>query len=317
VIAALRLSAPAKLNLYLRVIGRRPDGYHELETLFERLDLSDELTFAPQPSGLALTCDDPGLSCGEDNLVMQAARLLQRACEVGRGAAIRLTKRIPIAAGLGGGSSDAATTLVGLNQLWNTRRSTAQLCELAAQVGSDVPFFLQPHPFAIGRGRGERCELLTGPLPTLWHVVVTPPVPLSTPEIYADWDARKSPLTLRVPSGSSPERSRMDLTAQAPSITIGQHALRNGPALAGLAKGLWNDLEPAAIRRCPVIGDIRALLLEGACQGALTSGSGPSVFGLCQDRSHAEQVAHAIHRRGASAWAVHIVRTGESQDDAL
>ncbi|MBI4323190.1 MAG: 4-(cytidine 5'-diphospho)-2-C-methyl-D-erythritol kinase [Candidatus Omnitrophica bacterium] len=288
----LRLRAPAKLNLYLRILGRRPDGYHELETLFERLDLADELAFEQMREGLHLTCDDPGLSCGEDNLALQAARLLQRACEVGRGAAIRLTKRIPIAAGLGGGSSDAATTLVGLNQLWNTGRSVSQLCELAAQVGSDVPFFLHQHPFAIGRGRGERCEVLTGPLPALWHVVVTPKTPLSTPEIYADWDAQKSALT-----------------QAAPSITMAVHALRNGPAMAGLAKGLYNDLEPAAIRRCPVIGDIRALLLEGACQGALTSGSGPSVFGLCQDRSHAEQVAHAIHRRGASRWTVHVVRT--------
>ena len=117
--AALRLRAPAKLNLYLRVIGRRPDGYHELETLFERLDLSDELAFAPQPSGVALTCDDPGLSCGEDNLVMKAAHLLRRACGATQGAVIHLTKRIPIAAGLGGGSSDAATTLVGLNRLWS------------------------------------------------------------------------------------------------------------------------------------------------------------------------------------------------------
>ncbi len=317
--SVLRLQAPAKLNLYLRVIGRRPDGYHELETLFERIDLADLLTFAPQASGITLACDDlsavpgtaqagPGLSCGEDNLVTRAAHLLRRACGVTQGAAIHLTKRIPIAAGLGGGSSDAATTLVGLNQLWNTRRSVSQLCELAAQVGSDVPFFLHQHPFAIGRGRGERCELLPGPLPTLWHVVVTPPVHLSTPEIYAGFDEHKSVLT-DVP----------------PSITMTVHALRNGPALAGLAKGLYNDLEPAAIRRCPVIGDIRALLLEGACQGALTSGSGPSVFGLCQDRSHAEQVAHAIRRRGASAWAVHIVRTeaggvtsgvGEGDDDA-
>src|SRR3989338_4027724 len=102
--------APAKLNLYLRVLGKRPDGYHEIETLFERIDLADELTFEPAHD-LALTCDDPTLSCGEENLILKAARGLQQ----GRGARIHLTKRIPIAAGLGGGSSDAAATLLGLN----------------------------------------------------------------------------------------------------------------------------------------------------------------------------------------------------------
>jgi 4-diphosphocytidyl-2-C-methyl-D-erythritol kinase len=129
---------------------------------------------------------------------------------------------------------------------------------------------------------------------------VTPPVHLSTPEIYADWDAQKSPLT-----------------AQAPSITIGQHALRNGPALAGLAKGLWNDLEPAAIRRCPVIGDIRALLLEEACQGVLTSGSGPSVFGLCRDAAHADAVASRIRMHGHPDWFIAVTKTAESKHDAF
>src|SRR3989338_9285778 len=125
----IRLRAPAKLNLYLRVLGRRPDGYHEIETLFERINLADELTFAEQPHEVQLTCTDPSLSCGEDNLIVKAARLLQYVSGTRRGARIHLTKRIPIAAGLGGGSSDAATTLLGLNELWRLRLEPKQLVE--------------------------------------------------------------------------------------------------------------------------------------------------------------------------------------------
>ena len=136
------LRAPAKLNLYLRVIGKRPDGYHEIETLFERIDLADELTLEAHPDQLLLTCDDPTLSCGEDNLVLNAARLLRQVSGTMQGARIHLIKRIPIAAGLGGGSSDAAATLVGLNQLWGLGLEPGRLQELGASLGSDVPFFL-------------------------------------------------------------------------------------------------------------------------------------------------------------------------------
>ena len=117
-VSVIRLDAPAKLNFYLRILGRRPDGYHEIETLFERIDLCDRLTFEPLKHGLRLTCTDPSLPCGEENLVIKAAGLLRQASGSAKGARIHLTKRIPIAAGLGGGSSDAAATLLGLTRLW-------------------------------------------------------------------------------------------------------------------------------------------------------------------------------------------------------
>ncbi len=283
----LRLRAPAKLNLYLRVLRKRPDGYHEIETLFERLDLADELTFEPAADGVQLTCSDSGLSCGEDNLVLKAARLLQRVSGTPRGARIHLAKRIPIAAGLGGGSSDAAAALLGLNELWNLGLAGQQLIALGAQLGSDVPFFLGESAFAIGRGRGERCE----PLETrvqLWHVLVFPHQPLSTKEIYA--------------------ASQFDLTASKPSISIVEHALRNGSAMAGLAQGLWNDLEPAAIRRCPLITQIQSQLQTAGCLCAHVSGSGSSVFGLCRDEAHAQDVAGSLQRH-AQSWWVDVVHT--------
>jgi len=268
----IRLQAPAKLNLYLRVCGKRPDGYHELETLFARIDLADELTFEPAAAGIALTCSEPTLSCGEDNLIVQAAHLLQRVSGTRRGARIRLVKRIPIAAGLGGGSSDAAATLAGLNALWEVGWERARLSQLAAELGADVPFFLCPEPFAIGRGRGEVCEPICGAQP-LTSVLLVPDGRLSTREIF--------------------EAADFGLTAPKPSITMVQHALCNG-SRGELAKGLWNDLAPEAIRRCPVISAIQLQLSQLECLGIGMSGSGPSVFGLCRDLTHAQEVIAAM-----------------------
>ena len=278
------LRAPAKLNLYLRVLGRRPDGYHEIETLFERLDLADELTFEPQPSGITLTCSDSHLSCGGDNLVLKAARLLQRTSGTPRGARIHLTKRIPLAAGLGGGSSDAAATLLGLTKLWELSLAPEQLIELAATLGSDVPFFLAPTPFAVGRGRGEACEPVAGP--HLAHVLVVPEERLSTQEVYAG--------------------ARFNLTAPKPSITMVLHALSNGSPRE-LAEGLWNDLEPEAIRRCPVISSIQKHLRDLGCLTTLVSGSGSAVFGLCRDPAH--DIAARLRTHAPQPWRIDVVHT--------
>ena len=287
----LVVQAPAKLNLFLHVLGERPDGYHELETLFERIDLADELTFEPADASLSLTCDDPTLSVGEENLVLQAARLLQHTCRVPRGARIHLRKRIPIAAGLGGGSSDAASTLLALNALWRLELPMAELLRLGATLGSDVSFFLYQVPFAIGQGRGERCESI--PVDScLAHVLVTPSARVSTKDVY---------------DGLRQSR-QFGLTAPHASISMLVHALSNG-SLVELAPGLWNDLEPEAIRRCPVSGLIQSRLRESQCLGALVSGSGPTVFGLCRDVAHAHAVAAALRVHAEPSWRINVVQT--------
>ena len=283
----LHLRAPAKLNLYLRVLGKRPDGYHEIETLFERIDLADELTIEAHPDQLLLTCTDSTLSCGEDNLILKAARLLRQASGTIQGARLQLIKRIPIAAGLGGGSSDAAATLLGLNRLWKLGLEPSRLQELGASLGSDVPFFLADAPWAIGRGRGERCEPLPGGL-SLAHVLVVPDARLSTREIY--------------------ESEGFNLTAQAPSISMMGHAFSNG-SLSELAKGLWNDLEPEAIRRCPAISRIQHQLRAFGCLGTRLSGSGPAVFGLCRDAAQARAIADALPAKADSSWRIAMVQT--------
>lgn len=283
----IRLRAPAKLNLSLRVIGTRLDGFHEIETVFERIDLADELTFEPHPDTLSLTCTDPTLSCGPDNLVLQAATLLKQHGGVTLGARIHLDKRIPIAAGLGGGSSDAATTLLGLNALWGLGVTRPQLLELAGRLGSDVAFFLYEAAFAIGTGRGEVCQPQEVSR-TLVHVVVIPDERLSTRDVYAG--------------------GRFDLTGPTPSIRMMQHALRNG-SLNELAEGLRNDLEPEAIRRCPAIATIQSRLRASGCMGVAVSGSGPSVFGLCRDVAHAESIISPLRQVFPSSWRLEIVRT--------
>lgn len=289
----LTVRAPAKLNLFLRVLDRRPDGFHELETVFERIDLADELTL--EPSGtLSLSCDDASLSCGEDNLILKAAHLLQQESRTASGARIHLTKRIPIAAGLGGGSSDAAAALTGLNTLWALGVSPGRLAELGLMLGSDVPFFLQPAPFALGRGRGERLEPVEASL-SLAHVLVVPDAQLSTREVYA---------------GLAEARSRgIGLTSPTPSSRMLIHALRNG-SLSELASGLWNDLAPEANRRCPRISLIENELRELGSLSVQLSGSGPSVFGLCRDAAHAHQLAAQLRTRSvATLWRIEVTRT--------
>ncbi len=289
----ITLRAPAKINLYLRVISKRADGYHELETLFERISLADELVFESSSDGrLTLTCTEPSLSCGEENLILKAARLLRQISDCAAGASIHLIKHIPIAAGLGGGSSDAAAALRGLNELWRLQLNQQQLIELGASLGSDVPFFLSDAPFAIGRGRGECCKPLTvGRHQRLIHVLVVPQAHLSTKEIYTT--------------------AEFDLTALKPSISMVSHAFSNG-SLGELAKGLWNDLEPEAIRRCPVISVIQSCLRASGCLGVRVSGSGPSVYGLCRDAAHADKVVAQLQQHPECSWRIQVIETESS-----
>ncbi len=279
------LQAPAKINLYLRVVGPRPDGYHDIETLFARIDLADTLSFEKADT-FRFSCSDATLSCGEDNLIVKAARLLQQESGKSKGAAIHLEKRIPIAAGLGGGSSDAAAALLGLAHLWKLNLNRDQLIALGARLGSDVPFFLKDTAYAIGMGRGELCQPIKAQK-ALDAVIVVPNAQLSTASIY--------------------QAGGFDLTADKPSINLIKHALCNG-SLGELATGLWNDLEPEAIRRCPVILTIHQQLRDLGCLGVRLSGSGPASFGICKDILHTRTVASEVERFGLGAWRVFVTR---------
>jgi 4-diphosphocytidyl-2-C-methyl-D-erythritol kinase len=281
---AVHVLAPAKVNLYLEARGRRPDGYHEIETLILAVDLCDEITLAPDPSGkLCLTCDRAELSAGEDNLVLKAARLLKERTGCGRGAAIRLVKRIPWAAGLGGGSSDAAATLAGLNELWGLGLPTARLSELGAELGSDVPFFFHA-PAAVCTGRGEGVRPVTTGR-SFDIVIVKPEAGLNTAEVYREFAARGA-------EGAAP--------GPGPAV----EALAEGDAEA-LGKALFNRLQGPAFRLCPPAAELYGRLRASGAAGCLLSGSGSSLFALCRDDREAARVIDDL-RRGwppGSEWS--------------
>jgi len=191
----LVLCAPAKLNLFLHVLGRRADGYHELQTVFQLLDHGDELHFSPAAKGkLHITCNLPELT-GKDNLVTRAAALMQTHNKQEISCHIHLHKRLPLGGGLGGGSSDAATTLVALNLLWNCSLSQAELMQLGRQLGADVPIFIHGHS-AWAEGIGEKLQNTA--LPELWYLVATPPCRAETREIFGHPELTRNSTPLRI-----------------------------------------------------------------------------------------------------------------------
>jgi len=249
--------APAKLNLFLHVVGRRADGYHLLQTVFQFLDYGDELRFAVRDDGkIRRTAGLSGVAEHQD-LTVRAAALLKQVGGIAPGVDIAVTKRLPMGAGLGGGSSDAATTLVAMNRLWRLNLPEEKLAELGLQLGADVPVFVRGRA-AWAEGVGERLTPLE--LPEPWYVVVAPPCHVSTAEIFA-----------------APE-----LTRNAPPITIA----------AFLSGAGSNQCEAAVCGRYPEVG--RALAWLGEYAPARMSGTGAAVFAPFPEEAEARRVAAAV-----------------------
>jgi 4-diphosphocytidyl-2-C-methyl-D-erythritol kinase len=275
------VDAPAKLNLFLEVLGRRPDGFHELETVMVSIGLYDSLRFSAAAEGeirlqtrvavRALPGESPAaLGPEDDNLVVRAARLLRERCGVSTGASIELVKRIPWQAGLGGGSSDAAATLVALNRFWNLQLSREELHRLAAELGSDVNFFVDSSPLAVCRGRGEHVEsrrLARG----LTFVVAQPAGGLATRDVFRRWSA-------------------------------GGNVRGSGELLTGLgqseadvaASGFYNALEGPATSLHEGVRRLLALLRREAGDAVGLSGSGSACFAWCRSRRRAEVIARQL-----------------------
>ncbi len=282
----LRLCAPAKVNLGLEVLGRRPDGYHEIRTVMQAVSLCDEIELEARQDGrLRLECVGADLPSDETNLVLRAARLLRELCGAERGADVRLTKRIPVGGGLGGGSSDAAITLLALAQLWELSPSEDELAAMAAGLGSDVPFFLTGGA-ALCEGRGERVTPLPCPA-TLHYVLVMPELPVSTARVY--------------------ERAAAGLTDRGAAGDNVVEALSEGDP-ERLGRCLRNDLEEAACAESEELRALRRALAQCSevrrARGHLLSGSGSSFFVIARGRSRAERVARAVESELAVRCAV-------------
>ena len=277
------LSAAAKVNLALEVLRRRADGYHELATVLQTVDLSDRLALEDAEE-IELRTSSPAVPADTTNLAVKAALALREATGARRGVRITLDKLIPVAAGLGGGSADAAAVLLGLNRLWSLRWPTARLEEVAVTLGMDVPFFLRGG-VALATGRGERLTPLAGS--GLALVLVNPRLAASTAEVYG----RVTPAMY-----SDGSRTRALVAA-----------LRSRRATR-IAASLYNGLEAAVGPAYPQVGQMEAALLAAGALGAAMSGSGPTVFGVARSWEHARQIQGRVARGSWECWAVRTLR---------
>lgn len=266
-----RIRAPAKLNIRLKITGRRSDGYHELVSIMVPVGLFDHLELESIPSGIILSCQGESVPVGEENLVSRAARAFFSQTGIRQGISIKLIKNIPVAAGLGGGSSDAAQTLRALNEMWSEPLTSQELKDLCVDLGADVPFFLQRRP-CIARGIGEILEPIEG-WPKLWYVIVSPPIEVSTAWVYRNLKIELTP----------DEYGYIIKTLQDKYFEITQI--------------LENDLETVTASHYPAIYEIKEHLLDAGAGGALMSGSGPSVFGIFTSKDRALLAKNSIISR--------------------
>ncbi|MDY6852466.1 MAG: 4-(cytidine 5'-diphospho)-2-C-methyl-D-erythritol kinase [Thermodesulfobacteriota bacterium] len=274
----LNIRAPAKLNLYLSVVGRRPDGYHLLETLMVKLDLADSLVMTRREAGISLRVNGADLPSDKGNLVFQAAQAFFKASGFLPGVELTLEKRIPVAAGLGGGSSDAAAALKGLNELFGRPLNRERLAAIGLNLGADVPFFLYPGPAAWAKGIGERLHPASPP--PLYFLLVNPGWPLSTAWVFNNF---KLKLTNR-------RVNHINFTVNERSFTNGQ--------------GLRNDLETVVLPRFPELALIKKSLLEAGALGTLMTGSGPTVFGVFSGPRDLDLACGYMEKEGKEKWIV-------------
>ena len=281
---SIRIPSPAKVNLLLKVLSRRPDGYHELLTLFHRISLCDRLTLKKvDHPGFRLITNHPKLRRQRDNLIYRAYQLLGKTAKWKGGVEVTLEKHIPVAAGLGGGSSNAAHFLLGMNQLFRLGLSRKTLLGLGNQLGSDVPFFLYQVNQAWGRGRGERIQ----PFPArkqLWFVLVLPPFGISTALVYKRFKA--APLT------------RISHDATITSAFLGRREKKLGLPV------LENDLFAISSSIRPELKAVGALFDQIGAHHWLMSGSGPTMYSIHSSRREAERIARLIRRRKPKVTAL-------------
>lgn len=269
--------SPAKLNLFLEVLGKRADGYHDIRTLMQRISLCDEMLFEPADHGIRIHCPDSSLSEGEDNIVFRAAQIFLSNVHTTMGIQVTIRKNIPVAAGLGGGSSNAATTLMTLNEMFHFPCTTDQLMNMASSLGADVPFFIFGKT-AWGTGIGDQLTAADA-VPPLCFVIINPGFEISTKMVYDTFNLRLTKESI--------EYTRFDLSSA-----------------EKIAKGLYNDLETVTIHRFPVLQQLKELLLAEGASGALMSGSGPTVFGIFTEEDKASNAEKSLKKLGAGTWSV-------------
>ncbi|MEK7448027.1 MAG: 4-(cytidine 5'-diphospho)-2-C-methyl-D-erythritol kinase [Planctomycetota bacterium] len=288
---SISLVAPAKINLFLEVLAKRPDGYHEIETVMQTVTLFDRLMFKEnkktgRTAGISVDTDHPDLPANRSNLAYQAAALFKKTYHIKQGVEIFIHKQIPIGAGLGGGSSDAATTLLGLNKLWKLGLSKPELSDLAQKLGSDIPFFIYQNT-ALVKGRGE--IIFPIQLKRKFHYVIAwPGIFCPTEKIYRNFN--------------------LPLTKQLSNVNIFNNALIKGDS-AQLGEQLFNRLDRTAFRLYPELNQFYRYF-KNKCRNSLLSGSGSSIFGLVNSEKEAAKLTKELRSEqpppgaGQSGWLI-------------
>ena len=274
--------APAKINLFLRVLRKRADGYHDIVSLMQKITLYDELIFSPIPTGIVLNCPGSDLPTSEDNLVFRAAQSIFAYANYPSGVEIKLTKKIPLAAGLGGGSSDAATTLIALNKICSLNLKKNELMKLGAKIGADVPFFVFGNN-ALASGIGDKLKILQD-LPKINLVLIKPQFELSTKMVYEN-------LNLRLTTGKN------------------NYSIPRFLKMGDIIRELHNDLESVSLEMHPELADLKQMLLRHGALGALMSGSGPTVFGIFRDGKEAKNILEVVKKEVSDSCTVFVAKS--------
>jgi len=270
--------SPAKVNLYLRVLRKREDGYHDIATLMQGISLYDEMIFSPVDHGITVSCPGSTLPENENNIVYRAADALLSRLSYSPGIHITIKKRIPVAAGLGGGSSNAATTLLTINDMLGFHYTTEDLMKIGTKLGADVPFFIF-RKTAWAFGIGDRLQAAEN-IPPLWFVLINPGFEISTKMVYDNLNLR--------------------LTKQAVKYTCPKFY-----SVDDLINGLRNDLEKVTLVLHPILQHLKNLLLQNGALGAIMSGSGPTVAGLFAKEKEAVKAAEALEKIEEKEWSVY------------
>lgn len=274
--------SPAKVNLYLRIISRRPDGFHNLVTIFERINLFDFIELREiKQNKIRIYCEHKDVPTGPKNLVYKVAQKLKDDFHLSQGVEIKIVKRIPVAAGMAGGSSNAATVLLGLNRLWNLKLSQERMVTYASQIGSDVAFFLYDTSWALGTQRGEKIRPLKLSQ-KLWHVLVIPRIKLYAKDVYG--------------------RLKLQLTKKSDDANILlQHLRKNHfDAVSAL---MTNDLESAVMEIHPQLMALKMRMEQLKCFKVMVSGSGPCVYGLVSSRKEALRIKKILNQKYSRVFA--------------
>lgn len=294
--------SPAKVNLYLNVLRLRLDGYHEIQTILNLINLQDKIILEENKSGIIVSSSSSSIPTDRNNLAWRAASRLMDYCRIKKGVKIFIEKKIPVAAGLGGGSSNAAAVLLGLNKLWGIGLAKETIAKIGEQLGADVPFFVRGYPVALATGIGEKIvPIECGD--KLKFILVNPNIEISTASIYQLWDR----LVLNQTGLTKPES---DVKIIGPKLRAAQ--------IEQLAPLLYNSLERVALSQYPAISEIKKVLIDSGVGLNLMSGSGPTVFGVIKNRKEGSRLKKYIQRQGrwwvCLAESLQLERKGESQN---